>query len=35
MDVQQLYKWGKVIASDEEVDDYGGGLCGAATAIYQ
>mgnify|MGYP002083917467 CR=1 FL=1 len=35
MDVQQLYKWGKVIASDEEVDDYWGGLCGAATAIYQ
>lgn len=35
MDRKELYKWWKVISSDEEVDDYGGGLCGAATAIYQ
>ncbi len=35
MDEQKLYKWWKAIASDEEIDDYGGWLCGAATAIYQ
>lgn len=35
MDKKSLYKWWKVISSDEEVDDYWGWLCGAATAIYQ
>jgi hypothetical protein len=35
MEHKKIYKRGKVIASDIEVDDYGGGLCGAATAIYQ
>lgn len=35
MQEKKLYKRWKVIASDEEVDDYWGGLCGAATAIYQ
>jgi len=32
---QAIYQNGKVIFLDEEVDDYGGGLCGASTAIYQ
>lgn len=35
IDRKELYKWWKVISSDEEVDDYGWGLCGAATALYQ
>lgn len=35
MDTKTLYKWWKVISSDEEVDDYWGWLCGAATALYQ
>lgn len=32
---QANYEYGKVIFLDEEVDDYGGWLCGASTAIYQ
>lgn len=32
---QQLYQDGFVIFLDEEVEDYGGGLCGGSTAIYQ
>jgi len=32
---QQLYEDGFVIFLDEEVEDYGGGLCGGSTAIYQ
>lgn len=33
---QTLYLSGKVIVSDnDDVDEYGGGLCGAATAMYQ
>lgn len=32
---KQNYKVGKAIFLDEEVDTYGGGLCGGSTAIYQ
>lgn len=32
---QQLYQDGFVIFLDEEVEDYGGWLCGGSTAIYQ
>lgn len=32
---QQLYQDGFVIFMDEEVEDYGWGLCGWSTAIYQ
>jgi hypothetical protein len=34
-DVKKKYKRWKVISSDEEVDGYGWGLCGGATALYQ
>lgn len=32
---QQLYEYGAVIFLDEEKQDYGGGLCGWSTALYQ
>jgi len=32
---QALYEDGLVINMDEEVEEYGGGLCGGSTAIYQ
>lgn len=35
MDRKELYERGTVISSDEEVEDYWGWLCGAATALYQ
>jgi hypothetical protein len=34
-DSQQLYRYGKAIFLDEEIDAYGGGLCGGSTALYQ
>jgi hypothetical protein len=32
---QEKYKTGKAIFLDEEIESYGGGLCGGSTAIYQ
>ena len=35
MQQQQLYRNGKAIFLDEEIEAYGGGLCGWSTALYQ
>ncbi len=32
---EELYEYGFAIFNDEEIEDYGWGLCGGSTAIYQ
>ena len=32
---EELYEYGFAIFNDVEIEDYGGGLCGGSTAIYQ
>jgi vancomycin resistance protein YoaR len=32
---RKTYKYGLSIIGDEEIPDYGGGICGSSTALYQ
>ena len=32
---KKVYKYGLSIIGDEEISDYGGGICGSSTALYQ